>query len=198
MTIKRLQALVLTFALLLAGGSTALADEYKVDPAHSNLSFSIGHMGLTEIDGRFGEFEGTIEWSPQDPNNTSVSFTVQAKSIDTGVKQRDDHLRTADFFDVEKYSTLTFKSKRVTHLGEGRYKVEGDLTIHGVTRDIITTVRIVGPKDVSGTNKIGFRTTFTIDRLDYKVGEGKFSADSMISHNVFIEVKGEAALQAKP
>jgi polyisoprenoid-binding protein YceI len=177
--------------LLSLTAAPALADKYDVDAAHSTLSFSIGHMGLTDIDGRFGDFQGVINWDPQDPNDTSVSFTAQAKSIDTGVAQRDDHLRTADFF--EKYPTLTFKSTKVSHLGEDRYRVDGELTIHGVTRPVTTTARIVGPKDVSGTEKIGFRTTFVINRLDYKVGEGKFSADTMIGHNVFIEVKGEAA-----
>lgn len=181
------------FLVVLLASPAALADKYDVDAAHSTLGFSIGHVGLTDIDGRFGDFSGVIHWDPKDPNGTSVAFTAQAKSVDTGVAKRDEHLRTADFFEVEKYPTLTFKSTRVSHLGEDRYRVDGDLTIHGVTRPVTTTARIVGPKDVSGAQKIGFRTTFVINRLDYKVGEGKFSSDAMIGHDVFIEVKGEAA-----
>ena len=184
------------FLVVLLASPAALADKYDVDAAHSKLGFSIGHVGLTDIDGRFGDFSGVIHWDPKDPNGTSVAFTAQANSIDTGVAKRDEHLRTADFFEVEKYPTLTFKSTRVSHLGEDRYRVDGDLTIHGVTKAVTTTARIVGPKDVSGAQKIGFRATFVINRLDYKVGEGKFSSDAMIGHDVFIEVKGEAA-QAK-
>ncbi|MFA5508964.1 MAG: YceI family protein [Vulcanimicrobiota bacterium] len=189
---NRLLKILISLLFLLTVHSIALADTYEVDPAHSTLNFSVGHLGLTDIDGRFGDFSGTIQWSLEDPENTSISFTAQAKSIDTGVEQRDDHLRTPDFFDAETHPTLNFESTRVTHLGENRYRVDGDLTIHGVTKAITTTARIIGPKEAQGTEKIGFRTTFAINRLDYKVGEGKFSSDAMIGHTVFIEVKGEA------
>lgn len=174
--------------------SPAWAEKWEVDPAHSTLGFSIVHMGLTEIDGTFNSFNGTIVWDPKAPSNMSVFFEAQAKSIDTEVARRDEHLRSADFFEVEKYPTLSFKSTRVAPLGEDRYTVEGNLTIHGVTKPVSTTAYIVGPKDVSGAQKIGFRAPFTINRLDYKVGEGKFASDAMLSHEVHIEVKGEAAV----
>jgi len=190
---KKVKLFTPVIALLLSLSPAALAERYNVDPAHSTLSFSVSHFGLTEIDGRFNEFTGVIDWNAKAPNVTTVEFTSQAKSIDTAVAKRDEHLRTADFFDVERYPTLSFKSTKVTHLGEDRYQVDGDLTIHGVTKPITTTARIKGPKDVSGSQKIGFRTTFKINRLDYGVGEGKFSSDDMIGHEIFIEVKGEAA-----
>lgn len=191
---KMLSTLCLLTALVTAG--PAVAEKYEVDPAHSSLSFSVGHLGLTEIDGRFTDFTGTFDFTPGGSDG-SVEFTAQAKSINTDVEARDEHLRSADFFDVEKYPTLRFQSTKVTHLSEDRYQVDGKLTIHGVTKPVTTSARIVGPKDAMGAQKIGFRTTFKINRLDYKVGDGdKFSSDAMIDHDIFIEVKGEAA-QAK-
>ncbi len=187
--------LLRTFGLLavLFCAGPALAEKYQVDPAHSSLSFTVEHLGLSEIDGRFTDFTGTLNFSPG-TNDGSVEFIAQAKSINTDVEKRDEHLRSADFFDVEKYPTLTFKSTRVTHLSEDRYQVDGKLTIHGVTKPLTTSVRIVGPKEAMGAQKIGFRTTFKINRLDFKVGDGeKFSSDTMIAHDIFIEVKGEAA-----
>lgn len=170
----------------------ALAEKYQVDPAHSSLNFTVEHLGLSEINGRFTDFTGTLHFTPGG-NDGSVEFTAQAKSINTDVEKRDDHLRSADFFEVEKYPTLSFKSTRVTHLSEDRYQVDGKLTIRGVTKPITTSVRIVGPKEAMGAQKIGFRTTFKINRLDFKVGDGeKFSSDAMIDHDIFIEVKGEA------
>lgn len=190
-----LSTLCLLTALVTAG--PAVAEKYEVDRAHSSLSFSVGHLGLTEIDGRFTDFTGTIDFTPGS-NEGSVEFTAQAKSINTDVEARDEHLRSADFFDVEKYPTLHFKSTKVTHLSEDRYQVDGKLTIHGVTKPVTTSARIVGPKEAMGAQKIGFRTTFKINRLDFKVGDGdKFSSDALIDHDIFIEVKGEAA-PAKP
>lgn len=186
--------MILSCLLALSVVSPVWAEKWEVDPAHSTLGFSIVHMGLTEIDGTFNTFSGTIVWDPKAPSNTSVVFEAQARSIDTEVAKRDEHLRTADFFDVEKYPTLSFQSTRVAPLGEDRYQVEGNLTIHGVTKPVTTTAYILGPKDVSGSQKIGFRAPFTINRLDYKVGEGKFAGDAMLSHEVHIEVKGEAAV----
>ena len=146
---KKVKLFTPVIALLLSLSPAALAERYNVDPAHSTLSFSVSHFGLTEIDGRFNEFTGVIDWDAKAPNVTTVEFTGQAKSIDTAVAKRDEHLRTADFFDVERYPTLSFKSTKVTHLGEDRYQVDGDLTIHGVTKPITTTARIKGPKDQS-------------------------------------------------
>lgn len=192
---KMLSTLCLLTALLTAG--PAMAEKYEVDRAHSSLSFSVGHLGLTEIDGRFTDFTGTFDFTPG-ASDGSVEFTAQAASINTDVEARDEHLRNADFFDVEKYPTLRFKSTKVTHLSEDRYQVDGKLTIHGVTKPITTSARIVGPKEAMGAQKIGFRTTFKINRLDFNVGDGdKFSSNAMIDHDIFIEVKGEAA-QAKP
>ena len=184
---------------LMTLSTAAIAEKYQVDQAHSSLSFSVGHLSLTEIDGRFTDFSGTINWASEAPNQTTVEFTAQAKSVNTDVAQRDDHLRTADFFDVENYPTLSFKSRKVTHLGEDRYQVEGDLTIRGESKAVTTVARINGPIEAMGATKIGFRASFKINRLDFKIGDSpKFSSDALLSHDIFIEVKGEAAQATLP
>ena len=188
---KYLKTFGLATLLFLAGPATA--EKYQVDTAHSSLNFTVEHLGLSEINGRFTDFTGTLNFTPG-TNDGSVEFIAQATSINTDVEKRDEHLRSADFFDVAKYPTLSFKSTKVTHLSEDRYQVDGKLTIHGVTKPVTTSVRIVGPKEAMGAQKIGFRTTFKVNRIDYKVGDSeKYNSDAMIDHDIFIEVKGEAA-----
>lgn len=189
---KKLMILLCTLVVF-ATVAPAQAEKWNVDPAHSSLNFSVEHLGLTYIDGTFNDFSGVIEWDPQAPATLSVNFTAKAKSINTNVAQRDEHLRSADFFEVDKHPTLTFQSTKVKDLGQGRYQVDGDLSIHGVTKSVSTVAYILGPKEVQGGQKIGFRAPFKINRLDYKVGEGKFSSADLIGHDVYIEVKGEAA-----
>lgn len=188
---KKLTTLLCSLAVLFAT-APAQAEKWQVDTAHSSLNFTVEHLGLTEINGRFTDFEGTIEWDPKALEKTSIAFTAKAESINTDVAKRDEHLRSADFFEVQTYPTLSFKSTSVKHLGEDRYQVEGDLTIHGVTKAISTTAHIKGPKEAMGSQRIGFRAPFKINRLDYKVGEGQYSNAAVIGHDVFIEVKGEA------
>ncbi len=193
---KKFSRLACALALLWTTSTAVLAEQYDVDPAHSSLSFSIEHAGLTHIDGRFTEFNGAIHFDPKAPDKTTIEFTAQSKSVNTDVAKRDEHLRTADFFDVEKYPTLSFKSSKVKALGSDRYQVEGQLTAHGQTKTITTVAYIVGPKEVMGAQKVGFRTTFDINRLDFKIGDGpNYSADAMLSHKVNLEIKGEAAVK---
>lgn len=193
---KKFSRLACALVLLWTTSTAVLAEQYDVDPAHSSLSFSIEHVGLTHIDGRFTDFHGNIHFDPKAPDKTTIEFTAQSKSVNTDVAKRDEHLRTADFFDVEKYPTLSFKSTKVKAMGSDRYQVDGQLTAHGVSKNVSTVAYIVGPKEVMGAQKIGFRTTFDINRLDFKIGDGdKYSSDAMLSHKVNLEVKGEAALK---
>ena len=194
---KIISRFLVSLALLCTLTPAAMAEKYDVDPAHSSLNFSVEHLGLSNINGRFTDFVGVINFDAKAPTKTNIDFTAQAKSVNTDVAKRDEHLRTADFFEVEKYPTLSFKSTRVKSLGDERYQVDGDLTIHGVTKSVTTTAYIKGPKEAMGAQKIGFRTTFKINRIDFRVGDGeKFKGDTMVGHDIFIEVKGEAA-QAK-
>ena len=141
---------------------------YTVDGSHSVASFEIRHL-MTKVDGRFREVAGTVVYDPRAPQASSVDIVVQAASIDTGAPRRDEHLRSADFFEVEKYPTLTFKSVAVEPVSPTALRVTGDLTMKGVTQRITLPVEILGTMPFRGGEKAGFETTFTVDRKTYGV-----------------------------
>lgn len=139
----------------------------QIDKAHSEATFQVRHL-LTKVRGRFADFAGTITFDEQSPASSAVSLTIQAASIDTNEPQRDQHLRSADFFEVEKYPTLTFTSTSITPRGGGDYSVVGDITIHGVTKAVPLAVTYAGAaKDPWGNTKYGFEAETTINRKDF-------------------------------
>ena len=140
---------------------------FNIDKAHSEAFFQVRHL-ITRVRGRFTEFEGAVELDRDNPNNSSVSLTIQTASVDTGEPDRDTHLRSADFFDVEKFPTLTFKSTGISGKSDEEYDVSGDLTIHGVTRQITLPVSFNGfAKDPWGNERAGFESEIRINRKDY-------------------------------
>jgi polyisoprenoid-binding protein YceI len=140
---------------------------YKVDKAHSEVVFQIRHL-VTKVRGRFDDFEGTIQLNEEKPEVSAVEFTIKAASIDTNEKDRDTHLRSADFFDVEKFPNLTFRSKGIFRKGPESYEVIGDLTIHGVTKEIVLPVTHLGKaKDPWGLERVGFEAEITLNRKDF-------------------------------
>ena len=140
---------------------------FNIDKTHSEAFFQVRHL-ITRVRGRFTEFEGAVELDRDTPNNSSVSLTIQAASVDTGEPDRDTHLRSADFFDVEKFPTLTFKSTGISIKSDEEYDVSGDLTIHGVTRQITLPVSFNGfAKDPWGNERAGFESEIRINRKDY-------------------------------
>ncbi|MEM7482993.1 MAG: YceI family protein [Acidobacteriota bacterium] len=141
----------------------ATAAEWSVDTSHSHVGFSVRHF-LTQVPGRFNDFEGTIVYDADEPSNSSVDITVDAASIDTANENRDGHLKSEDFFHVEKYPQLSFKSTAVESSGS-TLQVTGDFTMHGVTKSITVPVEVLG---VMG-KKAGFSAEFTVDRKDYDV-----------------------------
>lgn len=180
---------------ILAFTTPAMSKEFKVDTAHSKVGFSVTHLQLSEVEGRFTDFSGTIDWIADDPSASKVNFEVKVNSVNTDNEKRDGHLRGSDFFDVEKFPTMKFESTGFESLGDGRYNVTGKLTAHGVTKTISLPVRIKGPVDAfnDGNESIGFRGTFKINRIDYGIGAGwKGGSDSVVGHDVFITVSGEA------
>lgn len=192
---KKLKGTALSALLMLSLHGGAWAEKYKVDQAHSTVGFTVTHLQLSEVDGRFKDFAGEISFDPKAPAKTIVNFTVQSKSVSTDNDKRDEHLRGADFFDTDKFPTLTFKSTKVAALGEDRYSITGDLTMHGVTKPVTVQAMIKGPVDTfkDGNQSIAYRTTFKINRMDFKVGDGwKGGSDSVVSHDVFVTLKGEA------
>jgi len=142
--------------------------KWTIDPSHSTAEFSVRHMMITNVKGRFGKLEGTVEYDPARPELTTFEATLDAASIDTRDEKRDAHLRSADFFDVENHPKLTFTSKELKKTGDG-FTAIGDLTMRGVTRTI--TLEIEGPtepnKDPWGNNRIGASAHAKINRKDW-------------------------------
>src|SRR5262245_61456255 len=126
----------LTAVVMVFAGAPAFAQTttWEIDPAHSAASFSVRHMMIATVRGEFHKLGGTVMFDEKEPNKSTVEATIEAATIDTGHEKRDSDLRGAEFFDVAKYPTITFKSKSVTRQGEGRFKVTGDLTMRGATK----------------------------------------------------------------
>ncbi len=140
---------------------------YKIDASHSEATFQVRHL-ITKVRGRFAEFDGAITFAADAPASSSVEFTIQTKSVDTSQAQRDEHLRSADFFDVEKFPLLTFKSTAVAARGDSQFDVTGELTIRDVTKTITLPVAYLGEaKDPWGNAKVAFETEITLNRKDY-------------------------------
>ncbi len=140
---------------------------FLIDKAHSEATFQVRHL-ITKVRGRFTDFAGSIQYDEQHPEQSSVRFTVQAASIDTSEPDRDKHLRSADFFDVEKHPAITFESTRVTAAGKDRFQVTGQLAIHGVSQEITLPVTFLGfAKDPWGKERAGFEIETTINRKDF-------------------------------
>jgi polyisoprenoid-binding protein YceI len=185
-------------ALLLALSVPALASAapvvFKIDPDHSSVAFSIRHF-VSNVPGRFKEFEGTIKYDKQNPAASAVQFTVQATSIDTDNKDRDNHLKSPDFFDVAKYPTLSFTSTSVAAKDANTLQVTGDLTIHGVTKKVTIPVSVLGVVPAGkGGEKAGFETNFTVDRKDYGVQWNRAleGGGSILGDDVKVTVSVEA------
>jgi polyisoprenoid-binding protein YceI len=140
---------------------------WTVDPVHSSVEFRVKHMMISTVRGRFGEFEGTIEAAP-DYHDSKVRGTVKTASIDTNESRRDDHLRSADFFDVENYPTIGFESTTIEHVDKGDYRVTGDLTMHGETHPVSFEVTVHGvTPNPQGGDRVGLEVRGTISRGEF-------------------------------
>jgi polyisoprenoid-binding protein YceI len=165
------------FKNLLAGimaGSLVLSAQaqstWETDPAHSSINFTIAHMVIADITGKFNEFKCTIKTPGDDFSNARVQVQIQAASVFTNNEKRDNHLRSADFFDVEKYPEITFESTSFEKTGEDTYKITGNLSMHGVTRLVVLEAAFRGQiKDPRGHIKAGFKATTSLDRYDYNL-----------------------------
>lgn len=164
---KRRILLVLAFFV---GLGLMAQSHYKVDPAHSSVNFKVKHMGITFVSGKFEKFEGGIIGNLDKMEEARVFFNVEVASVNTSVPMRDDHLRSADFFEVEKYPSMTFESTRIEKVDDKNYKLHGKLLIKDVTKDVIFDVVYGGTvKGEDGTETAGFIAKNKINRLDYHV-----------------------------
>jgi polyisoprenoid-binding protein YceI len=147
-------------------GTTGLRT-FTIDKAHSEATFQVRHL-ITKVRGRFSDFEGTIHFDEANPERSSVSFTVKTSSIDTSEPDRDTHLRSADFFSVAEYPTITFTSTRVQRVSGNQFEVAGPLTIRGITKEIAVPVTYLGgAKDPWGKERAGFEAEMTMNRKDF-------------------------------
>lgn len=163
------KALVTALLAVLAGLPLQAVDTYAVDRTHSEVGFQIRHL-ISKVRGDFNAFQGTIQMDPDDPSKSSVAFTIDAASIDTANDNRDQHLRSEDFFHVEQYPQITFESSKVEKTGENTYDVTGTLTMRGVSKQITLPVTYLGEvKDPRGNVKAGFETGITLNRKDFGV-----------------------------
>lgn len=148
--------------------------DYNIDPAHSIIGFSIRHLEIAWVEGRFKDFKGTVRFDESDVTKSTVEFSAKIESIDTGVEPRDKHLRTADFFDAAKYPEMTFKSTRVERKGGDKYVLHGDFTLKGVTKPVALPFTVTGAiKDPWGNTRFGVSAQTKIDRRDYGITWGK-------------------------
>ena len=159
---KRIYRLAVTAALVTLASPLvhgAQAADYTIDPSHSSVSFTIRHL-VSKVTGHFKDFEGTFSFDPKNAAASQASFSIKTASISTDNDKRDTHLKSPDFFDVKKFPTITFKSNSVAPNGEGKYKLTGDVTIHGVTHTETFDVEFGGTvKDPWGNNRAGFTAT---------------------------------------
>jgi polyisoprenoid-binding protein YceI len=166
----------------------AAAASYKVDPVHSVVIFKVKHMGAGNFYGRFNQVSGTFTIDAADPSKGMVDFQVKADSIDTANKQRDDHLKGPDFFNVVQFPSITFKGKEIKKAGENAYEVAGDLTLHGVTKPLKAKVEQVGTgKGRAGEPLAGFEATFTVKRGDFGMTYGGGALGEEVSVIVSVE-----------
>jgi polyisoprenoid-binding protein YceI len=186
-------AVVLAVLPAIAVPAAATTEAFVFDKAHTKVGFQIRHW-LTKVEGRFREFDGRIAIDRAQPANSSVDVTIQAASIDTGQERRDNHLRSADFFEVEKYPTITFKSSKVVPKGKDLYEVTGDFTMHGVTKTLVVPVRHTGFLNLGKQEKAGFEIVLPINRKDFGITWNR-TADQggvMLGDDVQIDVLVEA------
>lgn len=163
---KAIYLLVLSFITI---GSYAQT-QWKVDPYHSSLNFNISHSGISLINGKFLEYTGNLTTNGEALNDASFNFTVDVKSINTNVEDRDNHLRSADFFEVERYPAMSFKSTKILATGKpDHYLLYGKLTIKDVTKDVVFDVDFGGIAKSDQGEKLGMKAKTTINRFDYNI-----------------------------
>ncbi len=164
-------SLTIIAALAMAVAAAGQAGTWKMDPMHSSAQFSVRHLGVSTVRGAFTKVSGSASYDPADPSKTSLDASIDAASVDTRVEMRDNDLRSPNFLDVQKYPTITFHSKQVKATGAGKLQIAGDLTIHGVTKEVVLDVD--GPsaamKDPWGNQRIGASATTKINRKDFGV-----------------------------
>ena len=182
-------ALAIVVAATLAVSAAAQAGTWKIDSNHSAAQFSVRHLGVSTVRGAFMKVSGSASYDPADPSKNTVDVSIDANSVDTRVQMRDNDLRSPNFLDVQKYPTITFKSRQSKSAGAGKLEMVGDLTIHGVTKEV--TLDVDGPsapiKDPWGNQRIGASASTKINRKDFGVS----GAPGVVGDEITITIDAE-------
>ena len=196
---RKLTAVILAVAFML--GMSVQAADWNLDPVHSAIEFSVRHLAISKIKGKFNKFDAKMVFDGKAVENGSAEFTIQVASIDTDNEKRDTHLKSSDFFAVEENPTITFKSKKVTAVKDGKFQIVGDMTMRGVTKEVTFDCELHGVVTGPGGNtRAGFSAETTINRHDFGVSWSKtLDAGGLIVGNdvkltlelEFIEAKAE-------
>jgi polyisoprenoid-binding protein YceI len=186
---------LLSVILTMAAAAVAQAGTWQIDPNHSAAQFSVRHLGVSTVRGAFMKVSGSATYDTADPTKNTVDVSIDASSVDTRVQMRDNDLRSPNFLDVQKYPTITFKSKQVKPAGSGKLAIIGDLTIHGVTKEV--TLDVDGPsspiKDPWGNQRIGASASTKINRKDFGVN----GAPGVVGDDISITIDTEL-IQPQP
>ena len=181
-----------------AGSMNAQMRDWKLDPSHSDADFAVKHMGISTVHGSFRGISGVIHLDPANLAHSAVEATIDVRTVDTGVEVRDTHLRSAEFFDVAKYPTMTFKSSSIAKSGSG-YALTGDLTMHGVTKQVVLNMEAPDKEEVDakGVAHRGFSATTTVNRRDFGLTYNGMlkSGDMTVGDDVKIELNVEVVNQ---
>lgn len=167
---------------------------YSVDKAHSEVGFTVRHMVFAKVHGQFKDWEAKLTYDEANPTKSSIQVDIATASVDTREEKRDGHLRSADFFDAEKFPKMTFQSKRIDSNGSGRYKLIGDLTLHGATHEVALDVEETGRgKDPWGNQRIGFSAKGTLNRSDFglKWNQALETGGLLVSDKVDVEIEAQ-------
>jgi polyisoprenoid-binding protein YceI len=175
------------------------SDTFEVDRSHSSVGFKVRHL-VSNVTGRFGDFSGTVMLDLTDPSRSSVAFKIKAASIDTQEPKRDGHLKSPDFFEVEKFPEWTFASTKIVKAQGNAYDVTGSFAMHGVTREITIPVELLGTaKDPWGNERAGFSSSFSLNRKEYGIVWNKIldAGGTLLGDEVTVSINLEA-IKAKP
>lgn len=168
---------------------------WELDTAHSLIEFSVKHMMVTTVKGRFTQHSGVLELDEQNPSASKADITIDVNSVYTGDEKRDGHLRSADFFDAEKYPTITYKSTKVEELSNDRFRITGDLTMHGVTKQVVFDANLEGrAKNPWGKNVAAFSISTSVNRKDFDLNWNVAleAGGVLVSEKVNINIEAQA------
>ena len=174
--------------------SNAQNTQWGYDASHAKVGFAISHFGISETEGKFTRFDGTVFSDKPDFSDAKIDFTIDVNSINTEEPKRDEHLKSADFFDVAKYPSIVFKSKKLQPAGKNKYKLTGDFTMHGITKEITLEVLYKGTVvDPYKNTKAGFKVTGVIDRTKWGLAwNGKLAAgELLVGNDVHLDINIE-------